>query len=210
MLAKSNFPSKQVEEFIRESVREQPNTSTQATSSTLPKPKEETKFSMALPYYPGIEVLKRRLERLKIKLYFSYGKKLSSFLPSNKKMTSRSVIYEIPCECGASYVGEAKVGLQNRMKQHASLIEKDSLETHSEIVQHHHQKNWQCLFEPEKAMILDVETDYRKRKIKESVFSEIVQSINRHDHLSAEWRTIMNKNGDQIRKHIKFKEETKL
>ena len=204
ILLKSNYPNKEVEKIIQETLREH-------SDNSAPNPKsqkeDQTKYTLTLPYYPDIEVLKHRLEIFKIKLYFSYGKKLSSLLPSNKKMESKSVIYKIQCSCGDNYVGETKVGFPNRMKQHESLIERDSEDTHSEIIQHHHAKKWQCLFDPTKAIILDNETSYRRRKVKETIYSNIVNSINKHDKLDDTWQIIISKNGDQIRKRIKFKED---
>jgi hypothetical protein len=41
------------------------------------------------------------------------------------KTQSDSVIYQIPCECGKIYVGQAKVGINYRMKQHYKTITDD-------------------------------------------------------------------------------------
>ena len=92
------------------------------------------------------------------------------------------------------------------MCQHYQLIEKDSDETKSEMVQHHKEKRWQCLFDPSNAIILDVETDRRKRLLKESIYSDVFQSINKRIILNDAWRTILNKNAGIIRKKIALKE----
>lgn len=164
-------------------------------------------FSMSLPYIPGIEVLKRKLAKLKINLYCSYPRKITSLLPSNIKTQSKSVVYKIPCDCGASYVGETKIGSDKRMNQHRKLIEKDDKEAHSEIVQHQHSTRWQRMFDTSKGVIIDNEIDYRKRKIKETVYSNINQSINKHDKLNDAWDNILAKNTESNKKHIRFKEQ---
>ena len=164
-------------------------------------------FSMSLPYVPGIEVLKRKLAKFKINLYFSYPRKSTSLLPSNIKTQSKSVVYKILRDCGASYVGEKKIGFDNRMNQYQKLIEKNEKEAHSEIVLHHHSQRWQCMFDTSKAVVIDNEIDYRKRKIKETVYSNINQSINKHDKFNDAWSNILAKNTESIKKHIRFKEQ---
>ena len=71
-----------------------------------------------------MEALKRKLEKLNIKSYFSYPKKLNSLLTSTIKPQPKSIVYQIECECGSIYNGETKVGLRNRSKQHNRIIEK--------------------------------------------------------------------------------------
>ena len=207
MLFKSNYPKRLVEMQIQEALRQKNNSnnSQHKQSTTNSSKDDELKFSLALPYQPGIEALKRRLERFQIKLYFSYGRRLATSLPSNINPPSRSIIYEIRCECGETYVGETKVGLQQRMKQHQALIEKDSEEAHSEIVQHHHDKLWQCMFDSSNAIILDIETDYRRRKIKEAIYSEVLGSINKRNQFSEAWKGILSKNSDKIRKQVRYR-----
>ena len=148
MLQKSDCPKNEIEKIIQEVMREHNTVNSRQTivnrqqTTTQIKEKDEWKFRLSLPYYPGIEILKRRLEKLKIKLHFSYPNKLSSFLPSYHHKQSRSVIYKISCECKAQYIGETKISLEQRMCQHYQLIEKDSDETKSEMVQHHKEKRW--------------------------------------------------------------------
>ena len=209
MLSKSSYPSRLVEKQIQEALRQQNNHNNSQNQQSTPTSttQDDLKFSLALPYYPGIEALKRRLERFKIKLYFSYGRKLAALLPSNINPPSRSIIYEMRCECGESYVGETKVGLKQRMSQHQTLIEKDCTEAHSEIVQHHYDKRWQCMFDPSNAIILDIETDYRRRKllIKEAIYSDVLGSINKRNQFSEAWNGVLSKNAEKIRKHVRHR-----
>jgi len=74
------------------------------------------KCSLSLPYVPGMEVLKRKLEKnLKIKLYFSYPHKLQSHFNRSLKIPSngKSIIYQIPCSCKQTYVDHTKVSIDN-------------------------------------------------------------------------------------------------
>ncbi|CAF3812833.1 unnamed protein product [Rotaria sordida] len=60
---------------------------------------------------------------------------------STIKLQSKSVVYQIECECGAIYNEETKVDLRNRSKQHDRIIEKDDENANSEMVQHNHSKH---------------------------------------------------------------------
>ena len=163
MLQKSDYLKEEIEKIIQEVMKEHNSVNSRQTTVNRQQTtvhieeKDEWKFRLSLPYYPGIEVSKRRLEKVKIKLQFSYPNKLSTILPLYHRKRSKSVIYKILCECKVQYVGETKIGLEQRMCQHYQLIEKDSDETKSEMVQHHKEKRWQCLFDPSNAVILDVE-----------------------------------------------------
>ncbi|CAF4045091.1 unnamed protein product [Rotaria sp. Silwood1] len=72
MLINSNYSPNQIERLIKDVYQSITN-----TNNNLKKD-NETKYSISLPYISGIEVLKRRLEKLKIKLYFSYPNKLQA------------------------------------------------------------------------------------------------------------------------------------
>ena len=91
------------------------------------------------------------------------------------------------------------------MSQHKALIEKASKEAHSEIVQRHYEKLGKCMFDPSKAIIIDNETDYRRRKIKEAIYSEVLNSINKRDKLSEAWAGVLSKNSETIRKNIRHR-----
>ncbi|CAF0943668.1 unnamed protein product [Didymodactylos carnosus] len=111
MLLNSKYPVKQVEKLVQEACQ-----SGNGNSNSLKKT-DDFKFSLSLPYVPGIEVLKRRLEKLKVKLYFSYPSKLQSHFNRNLKTPSRAVIYQIQCDCNPSriYSGETKVDFEKRV-----------------------------------------------------------------------------------------------
>jgi uncharacterized FlaG/YvyC family protein len=209
MLVKSKYPKYLIENSIQTCLKQNPINTTATPTTTQPtKTKENnTEFSLSLPYVKGMEVLKRKLEKLKIKLYFSYPKKLNSLITSTIKPQSKSVVYQIECECGSIYNGETKVGLETRSKQHIQTIKKDDKDTSSEMVQHHHQKRRQCLFNPQSSFIIDNDTDYRRRRIKESIYSEINRSINKHDNIDVAWNNILHKERTTIKQNIEFKKK---
>ena len=110
MLKKSKYPLQMIEKTITESMKNINNTHT--ITETNNNRKDETELILTLPYAPGMEVLKRKLEKLKIKLYFSYPKKLNSLVTNSIKPESKSIIYQMECERGSIYNGETKVGLK--------------------------------------------------------------------------------------------------
>ncbi|CAF5011042.1 unnamed protein product, partial [Rotaria sp. Silwood1] len=170
MFVNSQYPKYEIEKQIQETIRKLSNNDNPQSINNQKK-KDEYEISMSLPYTPGIEVLKRKLEKLKIKLYFSYPQKLSSLVPSNINRKSKAIVYKIPCECGAEYIGETKRGLDERMQEHIRNIKENDDQSKSEMVQHHRQQNGICKFNPKIATIIDYETDERKRLIKETLYS---------------------------------------
>ena len=125
----------------------------------------------SFPYIPGIEVLKRKLTKFKINLYLWHSQKIISLIPSNIKPESKSEVYKITCDGEATHVGETTTGLDKRMDQHQKLIEKDEEEAHSKIVQHHHSKRCQCMFDISKAAN---QRDYllKYQSINQSIYQE--------------------------------------
>jgi predicted GIY-YIG superfamily endonuclease len=214
MLIKSNYPRDKIEKSIQNVLRSSANnnnTNNNQQPINNKKEKEKGKFlySMTLPYAPGIEILKRKLEKLKIKLYFSYPNKINSSLNSNIKSKSKSIIYQMECNCNAIYNGETKVGLEKRMKQHEkSINKKKDSKTSSEIIQHHKNKSDQCRFNPSKAFAIDNEIDFKKRRIKESIYSIINNSINKRDQLNESWYPILQNGKNKILKKIQMKKVT--
>jgi len=144
MFIESNYPKELIEKTIEKCLQKSFNQSDLNKLNNKQKP--ETKFILSLPYVKGMEVLKRKLEQIGIKLYFSYPLKLKSLITSNMKHQTKSIVYQINCQCDAIYNGETKIGLMDRMKQHERKIKENDLNSSSEIVKHHYMKNGQCFF----------------------------------------------------------------
>lgn len=69
ILENSNYPKHLIKKIMEETIR--------SKNKTEPKKKrEEMKYQITLPYANGIEVLRRKREQLKIKLFFSYPNKI--------------------------------------------------------------------------------------------------------------------------------------
>jgi hypothetical protein len=108
----------------------------------------------------------------------------------------------------AIYNGETKVGLKNRMIQHEKKIKDDDENSNSEIVQHFHRTKFQCMFDTEKGFIIDNEINWRKRKIKEAIYSIVNNSINRHDEIEKRWTPVSHQSSTTIKNLINKKQET--
>ena len=76
-------------------------TQTSNTPATTNLKKDNHEYIISLSYIPSVEILRRRLEKLKIKTFFSYKKNLGSYFNRSLKPQSKSVIYQIFCECGS-------------------------------------------------------------------------------------------------------------
>jgi hypothetical protein len=203
MLINSNYPEKEIEHLIRETYQSINTNKTKVNN-------DDTKYTICLPYVPGIEVLKRRLEKLKIKLYFSYPNKLQTYLNHTMKTPSKSIVYQVQCDCNPPkiYNGETKVGLKKRMGEHFQLINK--LDSKSEMVQHIEQNRFQCLFNTDHAIIVEQEKNWAKRKIKESIYSSINEAVNKCITLSEAWDPILYKAKQQIKRKIQLQRQKQL
>jgi hypothetical protein len=205
MLLNSEFPQKEINKQIETTLKKLSNNS----ELEQKEEKEQMEYSICLPYVPGIEVLRRKLKKYKIKLYFSYQNKLQSLCTQTMKPESKSNIYQIPCECGAIYNGETKIGLKQRIKQHERKIKEDDENSNSELVQHFHRKKFQCMFNTEKAFIIGNEINWKKRRIKEAIYSTINNSINRHYEIDKQWTSVIH-NVTPIIKNIINKKQQQI
>ncbi|CAF5009225.1 unnamed protein product, partial [Rotaria sp. Silwood1] len=203
MLLNSNYPPHEIEKLIKQACENINSTSIKSNTTN-----QNINYSLCLPYVPRLEVLKRKLEKkLKIKLYFAYPNKIQSYFNKSMKVMSNSVIYQIPCDCGKTYIGQTKVGIKNRMKQHYKSITDDK-DTKLEMIKHHQDMKYQCLFDVDKAFIKEEEKDYWKRRIKETIYSKLNKSINKHDTINEAWNPILYKSKQYIERKIRLSQET--
>ena len=203
MLLKSKYPKTIIEKTIQQSLLEKKQSTT--INQRLEKTDPEQQLTLHLPYKNGMEVLKRKLEKVGVKLYFTYPIKLKSLTTTNIKPQPKSVVYQINCQCGAIYNGETKVGLSSRIKQHLAIIKINEKETPSELVKHHLETKGKCKFDPKKAFIISSETNYRKRHKKESIYSTINKSINKFDAIDESWNNVLHKETKSIKRTIENK-----
>jgi len=117
----------------------------------------------------------------KTKLSFSHSNKIQSNFNDSRKIPSWSILYQIEYDCKQPkiYNGEIKVEIKKWMKQHFTLI--NDLDNKSEMFQHIKETvspmfiwHWSCL------CIAEQEKNWNKRRIKETIYSLINESINKH------------------------------
>jgi predicted GIY-YIG superfamily endonuclease len=217
LLIKSNYPNHIIEKYIRESVRsttniinnnkqnDNNNNNNNKNNNNSNNNNNKMKYQITLPFVNGIEILKRKLEKLNIKVFFSYPKKIKSACTNPVEQKSKSNIYQINCNCGAVYNGETKIGLKKRLEQHKKRINKKVIPSDSEIVQHHHDNKYQCMFDLNKAFVIDNEIGWKKRRIKEAIYSTINNSINRKDDINTLWLPLLNESSTRIKSIIEIK-----
>ena len=130
---------------------------------------QEKRSTLNIPYIKGIsDKIKRIGHHYNLNVVFGSGNSLRSHLtktkPANQKDT-KNCIYEIPCECGSSYVGETKRPLEARIKEHRRNTTRGETEksgaAHHAWTQGHHML-WSD------AKIIHREHHWRKRKFKEA------------------------------------------
>ena len=129
---------------------------------------------------------KKLLHNLIIQFSFKKHRTLKSvFLPKLKgkdeNRNKKNLIYSIPCsDCDKVYIGETSRLKDIRMSEHKSKIKSLSLD--SKIVEHILEHNHK--FDFTNTLTLALETDWRKRVIKESILTHrtLGKSINDTKH----------------------------
>jgi hypothetical protein len=204
MLIKSNYPTYIIDKHIKE-IMKSTNTKKDNNKKEQENKKDQMKYHITLPFMHGIDVLKRKLEQLKIKVFFSYPNKIHTACTNSIETKSKSNIYQITCNCGAIYNGETKIGINKRISQHQRIIKKNKTTSNSEIIQHYHDKQFECKFDLTKAFIIDNDISWKRRRIKESIYSTINNSINRHDNINELWLPLLYETSSKIKKNITMK-----
>ncbi|CAF1033027.1 unnamed protein product [Rotaria magnacalcarata] len=209
MLENSDYPKREINKLIQESLRNTKLTSSTTTNAETKTQKEKNfKYMITIPYVPGAEVLKRRLEMLDIQVFFSYPQKIGSYFNKSIRSGTESIVYGIQCGCKQVYIGETKVGIQQRMKQHERSILKNEPNSNSEIVQHIQKKNPRCQFNTQNVYIIDRDTQWKKRRYKEAIYSIINESINRHEEIDSGWLPLLHSKKQELQKRTKIKTTT--
>jgi hypothetical protein len=150
--------------------------------------KKEYRDLVVIPYVAGLsEAIRRVGNTVGIKTVFSSGdtfkKRLTHVKPKGKGK-EKDLIYKIPCECGAKYIGETGRPLDIRVSEHQRSWLKLDREREKEgdeaatssllashAVEHIHQVNW------EEVTILSKESNIRKRKIHEAAVMHIKDNV---------------------------------
>jgi predicted GIY-YIG superfamily endonuclease len=131
---------------------------------------DETKI-VKLPWIPGVSVkLKKTFRKAGFKAVFKSGNNLSAILTARNKCklpkNSSPGIYKVNCSCGKYYIGETKLKVSTRLKQH----QKNSFlgnTAHSGLCQHDSVCEGDIQWE--EAETIKVEGRYYERKIREAL-----------------------------------------
>lgn len=131
----------------------------------------DTKCLQVIPYIRGFsEKVKRISSKYNILTSFqtvnTIKEKLVKTKPENK-IDTKNCIYQIPCECGQSYIGETKRPLVTRLsehKRHTLRGETDKSGVANHCWEFHHRMQW------EDTKILCKEVNLHKRKFKEATY----------------------------------------
>ena len=129
----------------------------------LEKQQEET--TVVIPYVKGLSEKIQRIGRhYNLRTVFKSATTLRNQLTKTKPTTSKDTkncIYNIPCECGKSYIGETKRPLAVKTKEHKTSTQrgetaKSGIAQH--VWDHKHSIRWS------EAITIHKEADWWKRK----------------------------------------------
>ena len=148
------------------------------TRQTPNDPTDQPKSTIVLPYVRGLsENLRRIFNKHKIRTCFKCNDTLRSALVKLKDpipVFERSgVVYEVPCKCSATYVGETKRQLHERITQH-----RRDTSGQSAITDHRYSCNHQIDWD--NVRVIGNEDNFHKRKIKEAIkIHQLAPNMNR-------------------------------
>ena len=150
----------------------------------------KTTFQGSIPYIPGVsEKIKNVLQEVGVSVGMKPMSTLRALLVRKRPAPPEQlgVVYSIPgSQCNWKYVGESGRTLEERKKEHARAIRTLDV-TRSEVAQHAHEADHRV--ELEKMKLIDKELNWRKRVIKEALWSKQLSSSNRTKFsLSDGWR----------------------
>ncbi|KAI8518861.1 hypothetical protein Bbelb_021180 [Branchiostoma belcheri] len=148
----------------------------------------KNKANITIPYVQGVsEKLRRIFQNFNIATNFKPHSTLRQRLVHPKdrphKGTKANVIYRLKCEepnCNNTYIGETSRPLKVRYKEHC----RPSANGYSSAIFHHLQHNQGHSFKLESTDILDRETRWWERGVKEAIYERIFNpTLNREGGL---------------------------
>ena len=101
-----------------------------------------------------------------------------------------NVIYEIPCSDGKTYIGETSRPLHQRIKEHKEALR--NLKSQSSAIVEHITSSVNVAPMWNEVKVLATEDDWKKRRIKEALWIERSNTINRNhglDDITQWWST---------------------
>ena len=153
----------------------------ETTEEPLPEEGRRPPLVM-LPYTEGVsEDIRWVCRKFGMKVVFRSGLSLRSMLTKVKDTLAlekkSKVVYQVPCSCGETYIGETLRRLETRMKEHRDACQKGTLEK-SALAEHawenHHPIRW------EETTVIDQARTPKELMLKEAIHIRLNRpSLNR-------------------------------
>jgi hypothetical protein len=156
-----------------------------------------------IPYVAGTtERVSRILKKHGVATRFNCGTKIGDVLPSAKDKLHQGLyegIYQVPCSCGKSYIGETCRALDVRMKEHFRAT-KNGQHKLSAISEHAWTPGHDIKFDEAKVIVR--ENRYYPRLIREAIEITKTDNFNRDEgyHLAQTWKRILRANRSSVPK----------
>ena len=160
------------------------------------KVREEKWTSLRIPFVPGLEEEFRVLaKRLNIRLRYVKGRTLGDMVSRAKldrmeELERGGVVYRQECgECEKVYIGETARRAKERKKEHERDVKqlnmKSAISEHCQTMEHRPDFNSFC--------VVDVERNWRRRKIKESLHIMSNSTFNRDGGIGVDrrWKFVL-------------------
>ncbi|KAJ8915965.1 hypothetical protein NQ315_016642 [Exocentrus adspersus] len=136
---------------------------------------DTNRISTVIPYIRGLSKKTRRIGNVyNVRTAFRTQDTLRANLirvkPKNENQDTNNCIYEIPCECEKSYIGETKRPVKVRINEHQTLTRLGNtgkLRIARHVWEEQHQMRW------DQATIIAKQQGWKKRKLKEAAFMAI-------------------------------------
>ena len=166
MLIDNNYPKKFIDDCVQQRLRKHKYKSFNMIIN-IPKPKPF--LTVSLPYhrvfYPKISKV---LKKYNIRTAPLINQKLNSIVKLGKDKTDKwdetDIVYSFSCDsCPATYIGQTKRSLKTRISEHIKQVNKNLPVPNHLRVNPNHSFKW------DETVILDRESNYKKRLISEMI-----------------------------------------
>jgi hypothetical protein len=183
VFVKNGYPSKEVKRRLVGTQKRKPNI-------------EADRTFLRIPYVPGLEKeFKVLTKRLNIQVRYMRGRTLGQMVSGAKldkveDLERGGVVYRQRCgECKKVYIGETARRARERKREHERDVKQVS--TRSAISEHCHVMKHRPDFDS--FCVLDVEKNWRRRRIKESLHIMANETFNRDEGIGVDkrWRSLV-------------------
>ena len=189
------------EQHLTDVLRENGYPNSFITSASRPRPprdQDESQAVIYLPYVAGLsEDIRRVCREFNIRTVFrsapTLRRQLTKVKDTDPAEKRSYVIYEIPCSCGCTYIGETKRALETRLREHQAATRCGELEKLA-IAEHAWKNDHQVLWS--QTRVLDEARNTTSLLVKEALYIRRADSsrlVNRDEGLaiSRSWSAII-------------------